>query len=73
DIRLEVVKHPLAEQGFMLLPRRSVVERSFAWAARFRRLARDYEPLETTLKEFHSIAFAILMTARLVETAIQNI
>ncbi len=40
-IRLEVVKLPQAKRGFVLLPRRWVVERSFAWAARFRRLARD--------------------------------
>src|SRR6187549_249964 len=42
-IRLEVVKLPTAKHGFVLLPRRWVVERSFAWLARFRRLARDYE------------------------------
>jgi transposase len=65
-IKLEVVKHPMAKRGFVLLPRRWVVERSFAWAARFRRLARDYERLETTLKGLHFIAFAILMVARLV-------
>ncbi len=70
-IRLEVVKHPLAKRGFVLLPRRWVVERSFAWAARFRRLARDYERLDTTLKGFHYIAFAIL-TTRLLEKAIQS-
>jgi transposase len=40
-IQLEVVKHPMAKRGFVLLPRRWVVERSFAWAAPFRRLARD--------------------------------
>ena len=44
-IRLEVVKLPTAKRGFVLLPRRWVVERSFAWMARFRRLARDYERL----------------------------
>ena len=44
-IRLEVVKLPEAKRGFVLLPRRWVVERSFAWATRFRRLARDYERL----------------------------
>jgi transposase len=48
-IRLEVVKHTEAKRGFVLLPRRWVVERSFAWAARFRRLARDYERLSTSL------------------------
>lgn len=55
----------MAKRGFVLLPRRRVVERSFAWAARFRRLARDYERLETTLKGLHFIAFPILMFARL--------
>lgn len=42
-LRLEVVKHPMAKRGSVLLPRCWVVERSFAWAARFRRLAQDYE------------------------------
>jgi transposase len=69
-VRLEVVKHPMAKRGFVLLPRRWVVERSFAWAARFRRLARDYERLETTLKGLHYIAFATLMCARLLEVAL---
>ena len=48
-ISLEVVKLPEAKRGFVLLPRRWVVERSFGWAARFRRLARDYERLSETL------------------------
>lgn len=39
------VKHTEAKRGFVLLPRRWVVECDFAWAARFRRLARDYERL----------------------------
>jgi transposase len=60
-IRLEVVKHHQAKRGFVLLPRRWVVERSFAWAARFRRLARDYERLATTLAGYHWLAFALLM------------
>src|ERR1700676_2139418 len=64
-IRLEVVKHTEAKRGFVLLPRRWVVERSFAWAARFRRLARDYERLATTLGTFHFLAFACLMIANL--------
>jgi transposase len=63
-IRLEVVKHPAAKRGFVLLPRRWVVERGFAWMARFRRLARDYERLETTLEGFHYVAFAILALAK---------
>jgi transposase len=64
-IQLEVVKHTEAKRGFVLLPRRWVVERSFAWAARFRRLARDYERLATTLGAFHFLAFACLMMANL--------
>src|SRR5215467_5267274 len=60
-IRLEVVKHHQAKHGFVLLPRRWVVERSFAWAARFRRLARDYERLASTLAAYHWLAFATLM------------
>jgi transposase len=64
-IQLEVVKHIQAKRGFVLLPRRWVVERSFAWAARFRRLARDYERLATTLGAFHFLAFACLMIAQL--------
>ena len=58
------VKHPMAKRGFVLLPRQWVVERSFAWAARFRRLARDYERLPQTLKGIHLIAFTILMTGK---------
>lgn len=65
-IRLEVVKLPTAKRGFVLLPRRWVVERSFAWMARFRRLARDYERLAETLAGLHFVAFAILMATRFV-------
>ncbi len=59
-IRLEVVKLEQAKHGFVLLPRRWVVERGFAWTGRFRRLARDYERLRTTLEGFHYVAFALL-------------
>jgi transposase len=64
-IRLEVVKLPAAKRGFVLLPRRWVVERSNAWVARFRRLARDYERLPDTLAGLHFVAFAILLLTRL--------
>jgi len=63
-IRLEVVKLPEAKRGFVLLPRRWVVERSFAWMARFRRLARDYERLPETLAGLHLLAFAVLLLHR---------
>ena len=64
-IELSVVKLPEAKRGFVLLPRRWVVERSLAWMARFRRLARDYERLASTLRGMHLAAFAIVMLARL--------
>lgn len=60
-IKLEVVKLPDAKRGFVLLPRRWVVERTFAWATRFRRLVRDYERLPETVKGLHFVAFACLM------------
>jgi transposase len=60
-IRLEVIKHTEAKRGFILLPRRWVVERSLAWAARFRRLAGDYERLAETLAAYHYLAFGCLM------------
>jgi len=69
-IRLEVIKLPEAKRGFVLLPRRWVVERSFAWMARFRRLARDYERLPETLAGFHFLAFAILMLTQVVHVLI---
>ena len=64
-IQLEVVKHTEAKRGFVLLPRRWVVERSIAWAARSRRLARDYERLAQTLASFHYLAFAGLMLSKI--------
>jgi len=71
-IRLEVIKLPDAKRGFVLLPRRWVVERSFAWVARFRRLARDYERLPKTVAGLHFVAFACLMLHRLVTVVVQS-
>jgi transposase len=65
-IRLEVVKRPEAERGFVLLPRRWVVERDFAWAVRFRRLVKDYERLPATVAGLHFVAFACLFLHRAV-------
>jgi transposase len=66
-IKLEVIKLPTAKRGFVLLPRRWVVERSFGWMSRFRRLARDYERLPETLAGLHYLAFVILMLKNVVE------
>lgn len=71
-VRLEVVKHTAVKRGFVLLPRRWVVERSVAWAARFRRLDRDYERLAKTLAALHYLAFAILMLTNLARQLTQS-
>ena len=71
-IRLEVIKLPTAKRGFVLLPRRWVVERSFGWMARFRRLARDYERLPETLAGLHFLAFAMLMLKRFITFMIES-
>jgi transposase len=57
--------------SFVLLPRRWVVERSFAWAARFRRLAKDYERMTETLAGLHYVAFVCIMLAK--TTALFNL
>jgi transposase len=71
-IALVVVALPTAKRGFVLLPRRWVVERSFAWTSRFRRLARDYERLPETLAGLHFVAFACLMLHRVLTLAGQS-
>jgi transposase len=71
-IRLEVIKLPEAKKGFVLLPRRWVVERSIGWVARFRRLARDYERLPETLAGLHFLAFAVLLLKRFVDLILSN-
>ena len=68
-IRLEVVRLPEAKKGFVLLPRRWVVERSFAWATRFRRLVKDYERYPTTLEGLHIVAFVCLMLSKAAQLA----
>jgi transposase len=64
-MHLVVVKRPEGSHGFVLLPKRWVVERSFAWVSRFRRLARDYERLPATLVGLHFAAFVCLLLPKL--------
>lgn len=64
-IELEVVKLSQAKHGFVLLPKRWVVERDIAWNARFRRPAQDYELLPTVLTGIRFVVFACLMLAQL--------
>lgn len=65
-IELQVVKLLEAKKGFVLLPRRWVVERSFGWLARFRRLSRDFERLPKILAGLHFVVFAMLMLPKAV-------
>src|SRR6185295_3368841 len=65
-IALEVVKHTEAKKGFVLLPRRWVVERTFGWLGRFRRLTRDYERLAEVLAGWHWLAFLVVLIKRVV-------
>jgi transposase len=71
-IQLEVVKHTEAKRGFVLLPRRWVVERNFAWATRCRRLIKDYERLPETLAGLHWFAFVCVMLKQLVQLLLQS-
>ena len=66
-ITLEVVRLEEAKRGFVLLPRRWVVERSIGWLRRFRRLAKDYERLPETLAGLHFLAFACLLLSRAIK------
>jgi transposase len=63
------VIRPEASKGFVLLPKRWVVERSFAWLSRFRRqtrdLARDYERIPQTLVGLYFAAFVCLLLPKL--------
>ncbi|MBU6529097.1 IS5 family transposase (plasmid) [Methylocystis sp. MJC1] len=71
-VELCVVKLSEAKKGFVLLPKRWVVERSFAWATRCRRLVKDYERYADTLAGLHVVAFACLMLKRAADFIIQS-
>ena len=65
---LEIVKRNDDVTGFEVLPRRWVVERTFAWLGRYRRLSKDYEELESSSEAMITIAMINLMTRRLAKT-----
>jgi transposase len=71
-IDLMVVKLDQAKRGFVLLPRRWVIERSFAWATRFRRLAKDYERLPEVVEGLYFLAFLSLILKRLLVFAARS-
>ena len=63
--RLEVVPRPVQQHTFQVLPRRWVVERTFAWLGRHRRLSKDYEALSETTEAWIHTAMTWLMLRRL--------
>ena len=67
-VRLEIVKRPEGTKGFLLLPRRWVVERTFGWLGRYRRLSKDYEYLTQTSETMIYVAMIRLMVHRLAHT-----
>jgi transposase len=64
-ILLEIVKRPVGQKGFRVLPKRWIVERTFGWLMKQRRLARDYEYLPETSETFIYLAMIRLMLRRL--------
>jgi len=62
---LEVVKRPKDAEGFVVLPKRWIVERTFAWLGRSRRLSKDDEALPETGEAWIHIAMIHLMLKRL--------
>ena len=63
--KLAIVKRPQQQKGFVVLPKRWIVERTFAWISRCRRLARDYECRAKTTMAFVKLAMIKLMLRRL--------
>jgi putative transposase len=64
-VRLAIVKRPEGTKGFLLLPKRWIVERTFAWLGRYRRLSKDYEYLPHTSEALIQVAMIHLMVRRL--------
>jgi putative transposase len=62
---VEIVARPKEQKGFAVLPRRWVVERTFAWVGRCRRLSKDYEALPATHEAWVYLAMIHLMLKRL--------
>jgi putative transposase len=64
-LALDIVKRPKEASGFQVLPRRWVVERTFGWLGRYRRLSKDYEELPETSESMIYVAMIHLMVRRL--------
>lgn len=66
--RLEIVKRPRGAEGFMVLAKRWIIERTLAWISRNRRLARDFENLARTAEALIRLAMIKIMLRRLART-----
>ena len=64
-VNIEIVKRSDQAKGFVVLPRRWVVERTFAWLCRCRRLAKDWECLSRKAQAFLRLASIRLMLRKL--------
>ena len=62
---LEIVERPTEAKGFVLLPRRWVVERTFAWLSKYRRLSKDYEETTQSSEAWIYVAMTHIMVRRL--------
>jgi putative transposase len=67
-IDLEIVPKPTGQKGFVLVPRRWVVERTFAWLGRYRRLSKDYEYYCETQQTLIYLAMSHIMLRRLAKS-----
>ena len=65
---MKIVKRPEGVKGFQLLPKRWVVERTFGWFGRYRRLSKDYEYVTQTSEAMIYVAMIRLMVHRLAHT-----
>jgi len=72
-LRVEVVSKPPGQKGFVLLPRRWVVERTFAWLGKYRRIAgRDYETNSRNSEAWIKVCLSTLMLRRLAKRTISK-
>jgi putative transposase len=69
DVTLEIVTRSKDQKGFQVLSKRWIVERTFAWLSRFRRLAKDYEHLPECSESWLYLASIHLLTKRVVKEA----
>ncbi len=63
--KIEIIKRSDIAKGFVVLPKRWVVERTLAWVSRNRRLSRDFERYATTVSAFIRLAMIRIMLRRL--------